>query len=186
MLGYEAGAAALGTFSPKDRPCCTGGGGGGGGARLAFYFLTPPNPEVGRASLLALRTGAGAEVYYLAISPPGTNDPSISATVIQLPAAVGLMAGTGHFDGEGKWRGVVLGLDWHPTLTHTTVRWKGQSSSSTDPNLAGVRLTLDVLSMDGVIDRLTPEPHFRASVIALPPVGHLPLYMSLGVGAAWY
>jgi len=189
LLSYSANAQLTGFYQPASggAKCCVGGVGGGSGARVGLLLASMPDPERGTSTWMAFRAGAGFDVTYFALSPPGTNDFKDNATSFGVPAHIGAQIGLGSFRGASDWRGVVLGLDWQPSYTYVSVKSSGGTSSgSGNFNYLGVDVTIDVASLAAAMDRLAAEPHFRVTLLLLPPIGDMPLMGTLGIGAVWY
>ena len=169
------------------------GGGVGGGVRGGAIYLVPPNPD-GYGFWYAGRVGVGLDVNVMTLKMPTGIDvtnpcssstassyifSSTSVTQMQIPFNIGGHIGLGKIKDNGKWKGVVLGLAWAPSITYFQA---SGGAGQTDFNATGFEFDIDVTSMEA----LAKEAHFRLSGFVLPPVGSLPLFVTVGVGAVWY
>jgi hypothetical protein len=180
-----------------------GGGGGGVGAHLGFLQLSTPDASAG-STIVGFRLGTGIDFSYLGYasrseakikgglkdangnviiqgSATGGDTAWSSATTVMLPLQIGLQLGMGSYWGASRWSGVMLGIDYRPAYFYT---------KPSDPkdgfggfNYLGFQLTLDVGSLEAA---RSTEANFRMSLALLPPVNDMPLFVTLGLGAAWY
>lgn len=182
-----------------------GGGGGGLGLHLGYLWLHAPT--VGQGSTWAgFRMGSGIDFAYLAyayrqdakiraglvdnnqtpVGPAGYAEGGTStwtsATNILIPFQLGGQFGLGSFWGTERWSGVMVGVDYRPTYYH--VKPAGLDASS-GLNPLGFQLTVDIGSLQNT-ERAAPEANMRFSVCVLPPVNNRPMFLVLGIGAAWY
>ncbi len=172
----------------------TFGGGGGVALRAGVVLLRSPEPWRSSA-IFGARLGTGVDLTALVTSPIGVDgvDPYL---LVRVPFRVGALLGGGWFLGHRHWRGVVIGVDYEPALTHTTFHEtngsqpglaQAQSWPRTRFHALGFGLTLDVAGIRvPATGRPSLEPQLRVHAAVHPPTGDLPTVASFGVGAVWY
>lgn len=160
------------------------GAGGGGGVRLGLMALSAPDLAAGKGSFLALRIGGGLDVAAMGTTTTftvlgRTQTNSSGYGTMTIPGYVGVQFGGGSFDAEGKWHGFTVSAEWTPSLVIPYIDQKWQEGTF---NATGFALALSPATLDS----LAVEAHFRLTLFLLPPVGDLPLFLSVGIGAVWY
>lgn len=200
---YVSPLGGVSTSSTLERRERRGIGGGGGiGGRIAYMALSLPDPALGGA-WTALRVASGVDFSYAYIGFPTqkvdvrqSSGAGFSRTdtvytipyqgtsllLVNVPLQLGGMVGLGSFDGA-EWRGVALSASWSPSLSYVK---PGEGDGSSDINLAGFELAVDILGKDGPLDASAPRAHGKVFAFLLPPLGDLPLVATLGGGAVWY
>jgi hypothetical protein len=173
--------------------------GGGIGGRIGLLFLKTPTP--GESSgLFALRLGSGIDASFLSLSQTTTStqthrtensfcvsqaysSETYTSGTMQLPLNVGLSFGLGGFGGSDSWHGVVVGLSYAPSYSYSF----GPQGGTGSFNHLGFEVTLDITSVEALVDRLARQAQFRVSGFFLPPIKQdFPWVFSLGLGAVWY
>jgi hypothetical protein len=167
------------------------GGGGGAGFRMAFMYLSLPDPKLG-GTWTALRIGLGVDaegggggaktsgsVDGIAVS----GGSGFGMFELNVPAYLGGVIGLGSFDGD-LWDGIALKLQYQPSWTYTLVSPGGGGSGSF--NFAGFEAGIEFLDKNGPLQAWAPRAHGEVFLFLLPPVGALPLFITLGGGATWY
>ncbi len=147
----------------------------GAGISVSGGLLYMKPPVLGESPMWwGFRLGAGMSAAYISIS-------STSISNINIPLYAGVMVGLGTFAGDGKWRGVVVGIDYQPALT---IQFPDKGESTTDFNDQGFNITVDFTSLDNLLDTVAREAHFRIYGFILPTDDFF--FATIGVGAVWY
>ena len=121
---------------------------------------------------------------------------------IMLSASFGWTLGVGKFRSEDQWVGVALTLKYRPSfsilfaMTQTQIISKSPyiqsstSSSSGDPitdyNLGAIGFDLEFSNYYATMKKIAPRPRLKLSAFVIPPVGDLPLFVSVGLGISFY
>lgn len=212
LVSYEVKALITGILMPEQNLPCTspsgrfnpaggvgrgGGGGGGAGGRVGFMYLAPPDPE-GSNTWYAFKVSSGVDFSYFAFSQPtiwrssserdclsgSAEYINTSLLSLNVPFPVGVHFGLGGFGSAERWRGLVLGLSYAPSITYTKPS-EGDGTSTFNP--AGFDISFDITSLEATLDSMAAAAHFRINVFILPPVTKdTPLFGTLGLGAVWY
>jgi len=202
FLCYNNGYPSTGAVPPSETSA--GGGGGGLGARAGVFYLSPPDPSKGGASFTAFRVTSGVDISYLyfafpagydvqqgascaAVSGQQANIRYESSSLMQLnvPLNLGVHFGLGGFGAGSSWSGLVVGLAYSPSYSYTKV--KDATEGQGNMNWAGAELTVDVTTLEALLDEQAKEAHFRVAVFLLPPLKDgWPWLLTAGGGAVWY
>jgi len=177
----------------------------GFGFTLGQSFLILSPPVYGKkSSFFAVKFGAGLDFQAMftgsggggdapseltSLSPSysggsgggagGSDDPMTSLTV---PFEFGLMLGGGSFVVDNRWRGVVLGLYYRPSLTIPT-----DDNQEASFNEKGFSFTLDFSTLEAAVGKLAKKAQLRIFGFFLPPIDDFNAWVvSLGFGATWY
>ncbi|HNS96077.1 MAG TPA: hypothetical protein PKL73_03930 [Polyangiaceae bacterium] len=178
-----------------------GGGGGALGFHVGFMQMAIPDPSEGDM-IWAFRVGTGIDIGAIAFAHRLKNTTNIGylqdgemqtplkqeggeiawdfAKVIMIPFFLGGQVGSGRFVSDDEWRGVMFGLNWHPTYTAA----KPDSLDSIRSfNYLGVQAHVDM----GSIRANQPlEPNFQVTVTFLPQIDRDAMFASIGFGSVWY
>lgn len=95
----------------------------------------------------------------------------------------GITFGLGKFIDKTNWRGLAVELNYKPTFA---ISIPGEGETSTDFNFAGFSIDFNKCNFTSTMNRIAPKAKFKLSIFVLPPIGDLPLFISLGLGAIWY
>ncbi|MBI3201965.1 MAG: hypothetical protein HYZ29_10510 [Myxococcales bacterium] len=177
-----------------------GGGGGGLGARTGVFVLNAPTP--GKSSTFsAFRIAGGVDFSYLYFAFPVGYDiqqggrcqtgevpakyDGASMMQLNVPLNLGAHVGLGGFGAGSAWRGLVLGLAYSPSYSYTKASEATEGQGNF--NWAGVELTVDVTTLEALLDKQAAEAHFRFAAFLLPPLKEgWPWLLTAGFGAVWY
>lgn len=178
------------------------GSGIGLGLRGGYMYMPPSDPSA-RFPVWALRAGGGLDITYLyAQMPTGMDEASgeLCATVqkrtprvntesgsmllLQFPLQFGAHIGIGRFHDGERFRGVLVGAAFSPSLTHIE---PVAGPRSTELRWFGTEVTVDFVDLEKRPEAPTHPASLRISAFLSPPSRKLePLIVTLGVGAAWY
>ena len=155
------------------------GEGGGGVIHGTYYRLSPPDPTAGASTWSGWRVDAGLES---AVAHVSAGSKSLTVYTVNVPVSVGGQVGIGKFEGEGEWRGVMLGADYRPGYQYSVVEGSGSGAW----NWYGFQVTLDFTTLRAALERQVRDANWRLSAFVLPPVDHGPLIVVAGGAVAWY
>lgn len=178
LLGYDAGFSLL-YLHWNVQGTSVDGEGGGGVLHGTYYKLNAPDPTTGGSTWSGWRVGTGIESAVAHVSAGST---SITAYTMNVPISLGGQVGLGKYEGEGEWRGIMLGADYRPSYQYTVVDGNGSGAW----NWYGFQVTLDFTTLRAALERQTRDANWRLSAFVLPPVDSGPLIVVAGAAIAWY
>ena len=198
-----AAGGGLTTVSVPETKATAGGAGGGAGVRMGVFHLSPPEPGKG-SGWTAFRFASGVDFSYVySRYPIGLDAPqgrpcsevsgreipvkfdSTSMLQLNIPANIGVHFGLGGFGGGEKWSGLVVGIAYAPSYTYTKVAEASEGEGHF--NYLGAELTLDITTLEAVLDKMATAAHFRMALFVLPPLkSDWPWVVTGGLGAVWY
>ncbi len=187
----------------------SGGGAGGVGGRIAYEYMSLPDPSTGKGTWHAFRIGSGADLNFgewftvqstsqtgspAAIYPRGTTLPPAgdhavvtryragefrTSWMVNVPVTLGYQIGIGSYKGP-DWTGAVLGIAYTPSL-NVLMPYQFDKSAYFVP--WGFEASVDIVK--GMLS--TGKQAFgKVFVYVLPPIKDSFTVVSIGGGAAWY
>jgi hypothetical protein len=177
-----------------------GGGGGGIGARTGVSVLNAPTPGKSR-TFSAFRISGGVDFWSLHFAFPTGYDVQQGGTCrtgevpmkydgtsmmqLNVPLNLGVHVGLGGFDSRSSWGGLVLGLAYSPSYSYSKASEATEGQGNF--NWAGVELTVDITTLEALLDKQAASAHFRLAAFLLPPLKEgWPWLFTAGCGAVWY
>jgi len=116
--------------------------------------------------------------------PDSCSRSGYSYTQVNVPFTASLQFGLGMPDLAGSWSGLVVGLGWSPALS-IGIPSRGPSTTTFVPS--GFEVSFDYGTLEGALEELAAEAHFRIAGFVLPPTSsNGPWVGSLTLGAVWY
>jgi hypothetical protein len=163
-----------------------------GSLGLFNLSMTPPDYETRGTKWTAWKMGVGMDVASFQVTVASTGAYAFSSTSqmtqLTLNGCIGFLTATGSFDSETEWSGFAVGVDWVPSMVKTTTTSSSGVSQSGDAtfNATGFALNFESGSMKAMAETMGKEAKFKLRLFLLPPVGDLPMFMSINVGWVWY
>lgn len=163
----------------------------GAGLNVAYnqnlFNLKVPEYSTGLSSWNSFHFG-----YGLAASMNSTTiefysfdmDPIESTSYqLDLNLNLGLTLGLGKFFDRANWRGVAIELNYRPTYS-TFIPEEGDAVSNF--NFSGFSFDINGSNFTASMNKIAPKAQMKLSFFVLPPVGDMPFFMSINLGALWY
>ncbi|PKP39313.1 MAG: hypothetical protein CVT98_02270 [Bacteroidetes bacterium HGW-Bacteroidetes-15] len=163
----------------------------GGGLNVALnqnlFNLKVPEYKAGPSSWNSFHFGYGvaASMNSVTIEFYGFDMDPIESTSYQLDLNLnlGLTLGLGRFIDRANWRGVAVELNYRPTYS-TYIPEEGDAISNF--NFSGFSFDINGSNFTASMNKIAPKAQMKLSFFVLPPVGDMPFFMSINLGALWY
>jgi hypothetical protein len=205
----EVSGGASFMFQEMEAPGMTmtsTGVGFGLSTRFARLVFSPPQYERRDRSWGAFKFGVGTEWSYFSVTTETemnvctyygcTYDYTSTTSTMQSFSFVGTLGFTrafGSFTSPTKWSGVSVGVEWAPnyTMTSTSATTGGGAPAGGETtqgsfNATGFAFSIEGGSLEALTAKLAKKAHLKLRLFVLPPVGDLPLFMNVSVGAVLY
>jgi hypothetical protein len=98
----------------------------------------------------------------------------------------GYTFGLGKFRQETKWKGVAFDLTYRPSIIMSISTAGTTTNVDFNTNFTGFGFDLNFNNFTANAARLAPKAQSKFTFFMLPPVGDLPLYVSVGYGVTFY
>ena len=164
-------------------------------AGLLNLSMTPPDYETRGTKWTAWKMGVGVDISRFSFTTEIASTSSFlpsskstgSMTQLTLTGSIGFLTATGSFDSETEWSGFAIGADWVPSIVKTTTTFGGVTTSGDATfNATGFAINFESGSMKAMAETMAKEAKFKLRIFLLPPVGDLPLFVSISVGMVSY
>lgn len=90
----------------------------------------------------------------------------------------GVNFGIGKFKIPTEWKGVILTLNYKPSIQTT--------KDTSTINYTGFSIDFTISTLNASLDKIAPKAGHRFSVFLIPPIKGLPLYINITYGRVWY
>jgi hypothetical protein len=192
ISGYEVTAGA--TFmSYSGTGMSMTGTGFGIGLRLLNTAFEPPSYERQDTSWTAFRFGIGLDTSRVNVTVAGSGfSTTLSQQSMTGSLVLGVSSALGSFTSPTDWSGVLVGIDWTPSVTQTNTGsfnaggFTVPASSSRSNNPKAFAINIESGSLQALTESLATEAHLKVRVFFLPPVGNAPRLVTISVGLVDY
>jgi len=185
------------------------GWGGGYSAYLNVIDLKMPEYKPGVSTWRTVNYGLGYDFVIYGMNFSSTMDIPYSGTYtmkmslttlnIMVTGNFGYTIGVGKFLDEANWKGVAFTFKYRPslniTMNSTILTMKptppgfvaqSDTKTQTQLNLGGFGFDMEFSNYSASLSKLTPKARTKFSFFMLPPVGKMPLFISMSLGVSIY
>jgi hypothetical protein len=192
LISYALSGAVTAMYLPQ---LDARGAGLGASFSVGLLNLSPPDIDKHEKNFFGYRLGLGAQLsafqlsYYL--KKPTLSGTTVTYTLDQqsvgsqqllIPGYIGIQGGLGNFDSLSQWSGWTFAIDWAPSYQLQL----NPSGGGGNFNYLGFNLDIQHGSMHAALQKVAAEAQFKISFFMLPPIGDLPFFATIGLGAVWY
>jgi hypothetical protein len=178
--------------SMKDEMFSMTGTGGNFTITLTFLnFVVPeykPGLQTWKSSVFGF---TGSDQFFFtktvidAPPPVGTMTNSSFNINIMFSLNGGYTIGVGKFKNETKWKGAALELTYRPSVVIALPTAAG-SKADLSLNMTGFGFDINFNSFTSNAAKLAPKAQSKFTFFALPPMGDMPFFISVGYGLTFY
>ncbi|PLX16648.1 MAG: hypothetical protein C0599_14735 [Salinivirgaceae bacterium] len=154
------------------------------GLNRGFYKFKAPQYTTGRSTWSSFSLFESIEFSQMKSTIEMAEIPDITSEyqTLTLALQLGYVKGIGRYLTETKWKGLVFGIHYKPTMVATI------SDSESDPYFNYTSFSIDIssASFNSAMNKIAPKPGYKFSLFVLPPINDKPLFINASLGITLY